>query len=57
LITKVEGRIPLEELKDAINVFGHHDENLQTIEKNFNVTIVVRDNCLIRTTSNKQRQY
>jgi len=47
LITKVEGRIPLEELKDAINVFGHHDENLQTIEKNFNVTIVVRDNCLI----------
>ena len=47
MITKVEGRIPLEELKDAINVFGHHDENLQTIEKNFNVTIVVRDNCLI----------
>lgn len=47
MITKVEKRIPLEELKDAINVFGHHDENLQLIEKNCNVSIVVRDNSLV----------
>ncbi|MDT3699182.1 MAG: PhoH family protein [Thermincola sp.] len=47
MITKVEKRIPLEALKDAINVFGHHDENLHLIEKNCHVSIVVRDNNLI----------
>lgn len=47
MITKAEKRIPLEELKDAINVFGHHDENLQLIEKNYSVGIVVRDNSLV----------
>jgi phosphate starvation-inducible PhoH-like protein len=47
LITKVEKRIPLEELRDAINLFGHHDENLHLIEKDCNVSIVVRDNNLV----------
>lgn len=47
MITKVEKRIPLEELKDTINVFGNHDENLQLIEKNCNVNTVVRDNSLV----------
>ncbi len=47
MITKTEKRIPLEELKDTINVFGHHDENLHLIEKDFNVNIVVRDDSLV----------
>lgn len=47
MITKAEKRIPLEELKDAMNVFGHHDENLQLIEKKYNVGIVVRDNSVV----------
>lgn len=47
MIIKAEKRIPLEELKDAVNIFGHHDENLRLIEKNFNVSIIVRENGLI----------
>ncbi len=47
MITKSEKKIPMEELKDTANVFGHHDENLHMIEKNFNVNIVVRDDNIV----------
>ncbi len=42
-----EKKIPLEELKDAINIFGHHDENLRLIENNFAVSLIVRGDSLI----------
>jgi len=47
LIIKTEKKISLEELKDAANIFGHYDENLKLIEKDFSVNIVVRDDNLI----------
>lgn len=47
MITKTEKRIPLSDLKDTINIFGHHDENLQLVEKNYHVNIVVRDDSLV----------
>lgn len=47
MIIKAEKKIPLEELKDTINIFGHYDENLRLIEKNFNVSIIVRGDSLI----------
>ena len=53
MIIKSEKKISLEELRDAVNVFGHHDENLHLIEKNFNVNIVVRDDSLIISGDNE----
>jgi len=47
LIIKAEKKIPLEELKDTINLFGNHDENLHLIEKSLNINIVVRDDSLV----------
>lgn len=47
MIIKTEKKISLEELKDAANIFGHYDENLKLIEKDFSVNIVVRDDNLI----------
>ena len=53
MIIKSEKKISLEELRDAVNVFGHHDENLHLIEKNFNVNIVIRDDSLIISGDNE----
>lgn len=47
MIIKAEKRVPLDELKDTINIFGHHDENLGLIEKSFDVTVVMRGDSLI----------
>lgn len=47
MITKAEKRITLENLTDTINIFGHHDENLRLVEKEFGVTIVLRDEQLV----------
>lgn len=57
MITKAEKKISLEELKDTINIFGHHDENLRLIEKNFSVSVVVRgDNLIISGEQNLVEQ-
>jgi len=47
LITRAEKRIVLENLADTINIFGHHDENLRLLEKEFGVNIVLRDEQLV----------
>lgn len=47
MITKAEMKISLEEIKDAANLFGHHDENIHLIQKAFNVSIVLREDNLI----------
>lgn len=47
MITRAEKRIVLENLTDTINIFGHHDENLRLLEKEFGVTIVLRDEQMI----------
>jgi len=47
LIVKTEKKISLEELKDAASIFGHYDENLKLVEKEFGVNIVVRDDNII----------
>ncbi len=47
MIVKTEKKISLEELKDAASIFGHYDENLKLVEKEFGVNIVVRDDNII----------
>lgn len=47
MIIKAEKKIALEEIKDTISIFGHHDENLHLIEKEFDVNIIVREDSLI----------
>ncbi|HWI55355.1 MAG TPA: PhoH family protein [Desulfobacteria bacterium] len=57
MISIAEKKIPLEELKDALNIFGHHDENLRLIEKNFTVSLIVRgDNLIISGEKNPVEQ-
>ncbi len=47
MITRAEKRIVLENLTDTMNLFGHHDENLRLLEKEFNVGIVLRAEQLV----------
>ena len=49
MIVKSEKKVPLLDLEDAVNIFGHHDENLHFIEKELDVQIVVRDDSLVIT--------
>ncbi|MFZ5640293.1 MAG: PhoH family protein [Bacillota bacterium] len=47
MITRAEKRVAAENLTDTINIFGHHDENLRLLEKEFGVNIVLRDEQLV----------
>ncbi|ADG83262.1 PhoH family protein [Thermincola ferriacetica] len=47
MITKVEKKISIDDVTDARNIFGHHDENIRFLEETLNVAVVLRENQIV----------